>query len=386
MAAASPEVEVQTLDGQTLAGPLAELSAGRVAVEGRDGRVSIDTDRLLGISPQPKPAVAEQTSGVWIELVDGSAVAARDYTAKDGQARFTLGGGEVLRTPTRDVASVRFQPPTGGIAAEWARLRGAKLDGDVVLIRSAENVDYHKGVLHDVTDAAVQFELDSETIPITRTKTFGLIYYHAADRGLPEPVCHLTDTAGSRWSVRSIELADGLRWTTPAGVVVARPWDTLVQLDFSGGKIVYLSDVKAESAKWTPYFGLAKEHPAIAEFFAPRMDQNLASKPLQLGGKPYAKGVALHSRTEIAYRLPGRFSRFKATAGIDDGVRPLGNVRLLIRGDDKVLLESTLTGADPPQPIDLDLSGVSRLVILADFGDEMDIADHLDLCEARVLK
>jgi hypothetical protein len=124
----------------------------------------------------------------------------------------------------------------------------------------------------------------------------------------------------------------------------------------------------------------------MAEFYAPRSDQNLASKPLQLDGKQYPKGLALHSRTEMVYRLPGRFSRLKAIAGIDDGVRPQGNVRLVVRGDDKVLLETTLTGADPPQPLDLDISGVRRLAILVDFGGEMDAADHLDLCNARIIK
>jgi hypothetical protein len=36
--------------------------------------------------------------------------------------------------------------------------------------------------------------------------------------------------------------------------------------------------------------------------------------------------------------------------------------------------------------VDLDLQGVRRLAVLADFGQEMDVADHLDLCEARILK
>jgi hypothetical protein len=59
---------------------------------------------------------------------------------------------------------------------------------------------------------------------------------------------------------------------------------------------------------------------------------------------------------------------------------------LVIRGDDKVLLETTLTGAEGPKPLDLDLGGVRRLAILVDFGGEMDAADHLDLCNARIIK
>jgi hypothetical protein len=58
----------------------------------------------------------------------------------------------------------------------------------------------------------------------------------------------------------------------------------------------------------------------------------------------------------------------------------------VIRGDDRVLLDQVIKGSDPPLEIDLDIVGVRRLAILVDFGDNQDIADHLDLCEARVVK
>ena len=78
----------------------------------------------------------------------------------------------------------------------------------------------------------------------------------------------------------------------------------------------------------------------MEQFYAPRFDRNFDGGPLQLGGTPYRKGLALHGRTELVYRLPDRFSRFRAVAGIDDAVRPGGKVRLVVRGDDKVLLDA----------------------------------------------
>jgi hypothetical protein len=62
-------------------------------------------------------------------------------------------------------------------------------------------------------------------------------------------------------------------------------------------------------------------------------------------------------------------------------------VRLVIRADENVVLEQTLTGEDEePLAVDVDLTGARRLSILVDFGDKTDIADHLDLCEARIIK
>ena len=203
---------------------------------------------------------------------------------------------------------------------------------------------------------------------------------------MPEVVCQIVDTGGSRWSVSSLLLEDELQWTTPSGVKVSRPLGEIRLIDFSGGKVVFLSDQTPESVVHTPYFSGLADRPMLQRFRAPRGDTNLESGPLRLGGKKYAKGLALHSRTEVVYRLPDRFRRFQAILGIDDIVRPHGNVRLVIRGDDRVLLDKTIRGTDPPEPIDLDISGVRRLTILADFGETLDVSDHLDLCEARVIK
>ena len=47
---------------------------------------------------------------------------------------------------------------------------------------------------------------------------------------------------------------------------------------------------------------------------------------------------------------------------------------------------TTLTKMSTLTNIDVDVAGVRRLVILADFGDDLDVADHLDLGNARLIQ
>jgi hypothetical protein len=122
------------------------------------------------------------------------------------------------------------------------------------------------------------------------------------------------------------------------------------------------------------------------QLFHPREDIGLTQKPLTLDGKVYSKGLAIRSRTELMYRLTDDFRQFHAIVGIDDHVRDGGNVDLVISGDGKVLFSRNITGRDEAVPVDLDITGVKRLRILVDFGQELDIADHLNLCDARITK
>ena len=45
-----------------------------------------------------------------------------------------------------------------------------------------------------------------------------------------------------------------------------------------------------------------------------------------------------------------------------------------------------ISGKDDARSIELDLTGVKRLTILVDFGEQLDIGDHLLLCNARLTK
>jgi len=387
LTAAPPAVEVETTDGGVIAGGLLEFGAGGIKLATERGPVSLEIGKLTGISPKGAPEGAGPSPAVWVELVDGSSLVGSAYTATEARARLTLPDGEPLDIPTQDVKWVRFQSPAEAVSSQWSRIVGSELKSDVLVVKTAETIDYHKGVLRDVTAEVVRFELDGEVLPIKRAKVYGLAYYHPAGRQLPQALGMLSEVSGATWSVQTIALAgEKLQWTTPTGLKLARGLAVVKRIDFSRGKVVYLSDLEPESVNWTPYISLGKDFPSRAESAAPRRDRSHDGGLLHLDGKSFRKGMGLTSRTLVVYRLPERYSRFVATAGIDDRVRPRGHVRLVVRGDERVLLDQAVAGTEPAKPVSLDLTGVRRLSILVDFGEDLDLADYLDLAEARLVK
>ena len=387
LTSAAPSFEAATLDGHTVVGPIIELTPKRLTIATKKGRVLILTATLLTVSPEKKVKSAAGNPDVIVELADGSVIRARQYVAGGSRARITLAGGEVVEAPAGMVRTVLCgSPQTDALQSDWSRLTSMKADADLLIVRNGNGLDYHKGILHDVTEDAVRFDLDGKVLLAKRSKLLGFAYHHGAPAEMPPAICRITDAAGSLWPVRSLALADRLQWTTPAGLTVSQPCDNIARIDFSAGNVLYLSDLKPDSIAWTPYFSGREPLPAMKQFYAPRFDRGIDSPVLRLGNVDYRKGLALHSRTELVYRLPERFSRFLAVAGIADAVRPGGKVRLVVRGDDKVLFEAVFAGSDAPRPIDLDVTGVRRLTVLVDFDDGLSRGDHLLLCNARVSK
>ena len=109
--------------------------------------------------------------------------------------------------------------------------------------------------------------------------------------------------------------------------------------------------------------------------------------PLKLDGKTFRKGLALASRTELVYRLPGKFRLFRATAGhrrqrATSRQRAVGDQR---RRQDRCG-KARSAASSRPRTLELELGGVKRLEILADYGEDLDVGDRLDLGDAQVTK
>ncbi len=386
LAAAGPNVEVRMTAGEAVAGALVRLGEQEVVVETPEGEKPLALQSILSLT-LPEVKATSPASPVWVKLVDGSELAVLDFTAEAGHARLVLGQDAELKVPIRDVWAVRLKPAVAPLDAQWKRMLDMADQSDLLVVTKETAMNYYRGVLGDVTAEAVRFQTGGEPISVSRGKVFGLVYRHAAGRTLPEPVARLVQPDGSAWQVVSVQWAEGrFAWQTVCGLTFAAPADRVQQIDFSQNKLVWLSDLEPELAEWSGFFGPGTAVSALGRWFAPRRDQGLMHEKMLLDGQSYHKGLALHSRTLLVYRLPGAFRRFEAIAGIDDRVRPRGHVRLEFRGDDRVLLDTTVAGTEPAKPIVLDLTNVRRLTILVDFGNDRDVSDHVNLVEARILK
>jgi hypothetical protein len=206
---ATPSFEAATLDGRTVVGPIVDLTPQRLTIAAEKGRVSIPMATLLTVVPKVKPQPAD--APVVVQLADGSSIHGQRYVADADHARITLAGGEIVETPVAAVQSVLCGAlQTAELRSDWSRLAAMKTDTDLLIIRSGGGLDYQKGVLHDVTEKVVRFDLDGESLPVKRSKVVGLVYHHGAAAELPAAICRITDAAGSVWPVRSLSLDKSL--------------------------------------------------------------------------------------------------------------------------------------------------------------------------------
>lgn len=392
------DVEVTQLGGGKATGVLEELTAEAVVLKTAQGNQRLELKNVLGIAftGRSQLAAPDPKSATIVELIDGSSFTATSVTSARGVVRLTTSGDASVESRTRAIRSLRFAP-TPGLDRAWQEITAQKITGDTIIIRKpakAEGgngagfvLDRQEGIVQEITADVVQFEIDGDRIPVKREKLEGLLFFQPVARELPDPLGRVIDADGGRWNAKSLKLAgDKLEFETVSGSAIALPLHRIDKLDFSSGNTVFLSDLEADSIEWTPFVESKTAAARLARLYQPRRDQAFAGGKLQLAGQSYDKGLSIHSRTQLTYRVPKNFKRLLATVGIDDRVRETGHVQLTVTGDGRSLFDRPISGKDAPVELDLDLTGVRRITVLVDFGEGLDIADHLDLANARITK
>lgn len=399
------EFSATKLDGTTIAGNIKDWNEQQISLITSDGEQHVPISQLLSLIRSDRPAhVAKESLSRYVELVDGSIIPMDDLqstgvatTAFVNASKVFAGAKIVLER--KQLAVARLQSLDATVADQWQEIQELDSAGDVLVIkkRGGKSLDHVEGALGDIGQDKIEFKLEDELVRIDRGIVAGIIYHRRSTADLPEPRCVLHGQTGLKAkAVRAQLVGDVIRLSTPAGVELSWPLEDIHWVDFSAGKLLYLSEMEPVTEQWTPLVALPSGAELANSFGKPRRDRSAFGGPLTLLAadghafsesqlRQFSKGLALRSRTELSYRLPTGFRRFLAEAGIDPATSTNGQVRLEIYGDERELLGIDIAGHEL-QSIEVDIAGVKRLKIIVDYGQNFDTGDWLNLCNARIVK
>jgi hypothetical protein len=376
-ASVPPQFELSTLTGRHQTGALTELSSDSASLTSGGKLAKVPLAEVLEIRSVSPKAAPVDTRRPELTLTDGTHLFFTALRVSDRSAQVDAANLGKATLPSATVGSIRFASLEPQIADAWRDLAARELARDMLVIRKGNVLDHLDGTVGAIDDVGIHFVIDGEDVALKREKVFGVVYSRRnADAG--KPICEITTTGGDLIKVQNAQWSDGrLKANLIGGTQLVIPGDQILSLDFSLGKVRYLSQIEPREVKYTPFFD---------QVWTYCRDRPRDGGMLRLANKEYARGLWIHSRTLLKYRLNADYRRFQAVMGIDQAVAPLGNVHVVISGDGKILHQSDVRGSDSPQNLDLDIAGVRELEIFVDFGGDLDIADHLDLADAKVIK
>jgi hypothetical protein len=374
------DVEVTHLDGHSVRGRVVAITS-RVVLETPQGKAEVVWPDVLSVrrleprKPASAPAAAE--GPLRLELVDGSLFSGRITTASAEELVVRLRGGQTSRLATNAVRAIVSTSASEAARREITVARRSSEDPqDVAIVARGKDVAVLRGAVKRIDPQRVLFMWSGREMALPWERVGGLVFARPTPRGAS---CVITLLDGDVFAGR-VAGGDAESLTLQSGVFdeLVLPWTRVERIDCRSERLVFLSDLEPRHYEFHPFFD---KHWDFAR------DKTLTGKPIRLGGRGYDKGITMHSRSGLAYRLDGAFRQFAAEVGIVDEMDERGCVALRVIGDGDVLWEAAgVRGGEPPRQVLVDIGGIDELVLIVDYDQDLDLSDHACWAFARLIR
>ncbi len=331
---------------------------------------------------------------VGAESIDssGNSGAPRLYFVTEGSIALTapsLAEGRLTFQSTNHVSTV---PLESARAIVWEPsdvvtqlIENPSLDNDAVVVRQGDQLRGVEGVVEGLTDQHVTLRFKGESRKIGLGKVAAIVMADLQLK-LPEdrPMVNVMLRSGgsvqgslNRWNENLMFVGVGgdIELEVPAG--------SMAKMTIESERLVYLSDLEPVSAQQRAMF--TNERPW-------RRDRSVEGNPLTLFNPAqrqkvrFDKGVGTHSWSSLVFANDRSLDRFMAVVGIDAETNGRGKCLMVVRGDGIELWSGQVTGMSEPQSIDVDIRGIQTVELEVVPGEEFDLADHANWCNARFVK
>ncbi len=400
--APAADVQVKLLRGSDVKGELVAVSTEKLTVFSTTGERTIPVNELRAIE-FPQPHTEFEKPRVWIQLLDGSQIAAAGVSLATGKAIVELIGGDKLpEMPARAIRAIRYSNEPK-LTEPWNEILAGTRSGDLLVLkkiatREVEEGDQTKtvttltldeleGTVLQVGPDSVRFDFDGDKVDVKREKLEGIIFFQPVKRELPAAVVRLKDRADSEWQLRTLELqGEELVATTPAGAMVRLPLLQIKRLDFSAGNEALLAELPIEASEASVALIPKGLSPAAADWFSPAVGKRPGVAVVR-GSTPVTTTVGLTGESSVTYRVPEGFRKFATDVLLVSKPGTGSDVEVVILGDGKPLAKHqlTATGERSPLAIEVDVVGVRRLTLQANSASQ-GLGALVDFLEARFTK
>ncbi len=217
-----------------------------------------------------------------------------------------------------------------------------------------------------------------------------------------------TDKSNNENGYKVERSSDGQNWTTLAtlgagaatytatGLTSGQEYKFRVRAFNDAGSSDYTNKATVTPAAFDPSLGTYLsdlDTTSESNFWGPaERDMSNGEQPardghvMTLGDKTYAKGLGVHSPSELHFALDGKYSSFLSDIGVDGETDGNGSVQFEVWVDGvEVYTSDNLTSANGAQSINVDVTGKQELMLIVNNGGDNRLFDHADWAGARLI-
>jgi len=382
--AALADDTVMLLSGETITAQISAMNEDGVLLDASGAPIGDGIQSVRRMVRDVKPTTIDVGSKV-VLLSGGGLVYSQKVTTEGEEVVVDLGDKAVLRLPFSLVAAVVEQavgiepnkPLDVREKFEQALEQRSERE-DALFVDRGSRLLMFTGALDSISDKEYVFIFDGEERRMARDRAYGLVF--AQPTAPPDRMGQIKVNLqnGTQLWGRPIALVDGKLTVEPApGRRVTLPWSKVTAVQVRSDRVTFLSDLNPVSV----------QEQSIMFIRAPwQRDTNVRGGQMQIADRVFEKGLGVHANSRLTFEVGGKYQAFAAVIGLDAITKDRGDCEFVVVGDGKELLRHRAKGGDQPKPIRVAIDGVKMLTLSVEAGEDLDLSDHANWADARVLR
>jgi hypothetical protein len=380
----TPAAEIKKLDGTSLTGDVLTISATELHYQANGQAQTLPLKQIMGLDLGVAARPVPRSPYLRVRLIDGTQLYCLTLGMKAKTVDLTLLSGQSISLSLDAIHHIVCDAQDAGSLTAFDALLAESLKQDVIRVQSREGntIDPYEGVIQGANETGNRLQFKAQALGtvsnIDLARLRGLYFARTNPGPGTQAISRIFDSYGNIYTATAFSLSETeCQLTTQTGITLKLPRPTIQKFDLTLGKLAYLSDLEPSKIEETPI---------LADLYHFRRDKNLEGGPLSVGRKFYVKGLALHSKAVLDYDVAG-YATFRCVLGLDDAMAGPAHAVVKIEGDGKELLSTAVSSRDnKPQEVALAIAGVKTLRLIVDYGEDLDLGDHVDFADARVIK
>lgn len=366
--------EIQWIDGSVTSATIESVSVDGVVLG--DG-VPADT-RLEKIVAYQTEAPNIAPGAVEVLIAGQSRLLTNSIEIQDATATASTMSGTKIVLPLDIIEAVVFTR-TQRVNKQIADRSDS---ADTVIVDTPDGEKVVAGIFEGMGQGKLGLNFNGKSRKIGIEKINAVSLANLGLKTLAGAQIELADGSVINGQIQSIE--DGkITFGITANHAIDIPWASLFRLEIQSDSLVYLSNLQPSAVEQKTIFAPQRSW---------QRDRSIESNPIRLqipqqsSPKTYRKGIGTHSYCKLEFANTNEFERFQTIAGIDAETNGRGDCQMSVYADGIKLWSQRITGQTPPQPIDVDISGMATVTLVVEPGEHFDLADHADWADAKFVK
>jgi hypothetical protein len=309
-------VVANMLEGPTIQGTLMSGDSAKCSIETSNGLVEKSSNDVAQMR-LGNPMDAERLS-TEVLLLDGSKAFGDQLLGKSNQWQLKNARSGDITVPSDSLKAARLKPIPNKLQASWQTALSEPSESDAVIVMRGDSLERINGIIVQVQESKVAFDLDGQQIEVPIEKLFGLVWFRRPLERI-RPTIEIASTNYSVWMAESFMIQAGsLELKTQMGQVVSIPLSSVESINYSTANLRWLSELEvleAVAAKRIDFKGTVT---GLEKAMSPRFVVNdRAPKP---NSAPSDKDLYFPSPGRLVFRVPEGFKTFQSKIiRTDDG-------------------------------------------------------------------